>query len=1123
MDHLSDSEQRKEALNIEHSYLVQAPAGSGKTEVLIQRYLKLLGDAVHHPEEIIAITFTRKAASEMRQRIIASLTFAKEEGIPIHEHQTLTYTLAKKVLDQDKRLNWNLIENPNRLKIMTIDALCARLTKQMPILSQFGSLPTIEENPATLFENASDDLLASLEEGKSWTPALITLLNYLDNDSSKIKRLFTAMLSSREQWLPYILEKNPRHLLEQALEEIIESQLEQAVTLLNQIDIKKLLQLLQFAAEHLSTHNPSHVILGYQNQRDLFPPTKRYLTEWQALANFLVTESGTWRNRFSINEGFPSQSSAKNAEEKNYFASTKDELLRFVTSLQEIPGLLNCLNTVRSLPAPYYTDEQWEILNALVTLLPILVAHLHVLFKKTNSVDYTEISLRALQSLGALEAPTELSLILDYQIKHILVDEFQDTSVNQFRLLELLTSGWEAHDKRTLFLVGDTMQSIYRFRKAEVGLFIKARDYGINQIKLRFLKLSVNFRSTPEIVDWNNRVYSQIFPMQDDLALSAVSFSKSIAFKTENINNKVQLHPLLQHEQSHHEEPAALITTIQKIKETKPLANIAILVLARSHLVDILAALKNNSIPYRAIELESLANHPVIQDLLSLTKALLNLSDVIAWNSILRAPWCGLCLADLLVIAQHAQNNCILNVLLQYQELDLSQEGKLQLKRITPLLHHAWISRNNFELSYVIEATWLALGGSSYLKENDLLNAKRYFESLEKFESKNNSNSIEHFERTLQNLTAVSQPTHDYAIEVMTIHKAKGLEFDVVLIPGLDKSTRGDDHELLVWQEVPSLRTEANLLLAPIKSMQSDPLYDYIRSLEKIKLKHELNRLLYVATTRAREELHLFFSLEAHPESLNSVVSPKHGSLLAALWPVIQRDIQITYEKPSDLNAINVRSTNSLRRLTPGWQNPLYTPPSFNTNRILNSVSANRTIANWSFEQEKIQGTIIHKLIETVAKIGIEHWQNLDEREHARCLESLLSHYSLPKEKIAEIHFSAIKALETMFADPKGRWILTQKGSSEYAIHYSDAKGQIQKSIIDRILFEKDVTWIIDFKSSRPNNSDQKSFLQQQKELYQPQLMHYQTLLQTLFNKPVRAGLYFTSLPAWIEYDIVSV
>ena len=114
-------------------------------------------------------------------------------------------------------------------------------------------------------------------------------------------------------------------------------------------------------------------------------------------------------------------------------------------------------------------------------------------------------------------------------LRHILVDEFQDTSLAQFDLVEALTAGWEEGEGRTLFVVGDPMQSIYQFREAEVGLFLRARDAGIGGVRLEALRLSRNFRSVPELIEWTNDAFTSLFPASDDLRASAVAFTPSLA------------------------------------------------------------------------------------------------------------------------------------------------------------------------------------------------------------------------------------------------------------------------------------------------------------------------------------------------------------------------------------------------------------------------------------------------------------------------------------------------------------------------------------------------------------------------------------------------------------------
>ena len=155
------------------------------------------------------------------------------------------------------------------------------------------------------------------------------------------------------------------------------------------------------------------------------------------------------------------------------------------------------LPTLRTLPDPVYSDEQWRMLEALLELLPAAVAELQVVFQAQGKADYVEIALRALRALGTPDEPTDLALAFDYRLQHILVDEFQDTSFSQLDLLERLTGGWADGDGRTLFCVGDPMQSIYRFRQAEVGLFIDLQQHGLRNLRLEPLRLEANFRSTP--------------------------------------------------------------------------------------------------------------------------------------------------------------------------------------------------------------------------------------------------------------------------------------------------------------------------------------------------------------------------------------------------------------------------------------------------------------------------------------------------------------------------------------------------------------------------------------------------------------------------------------------------
>jgi hypothetical protein len=178
-------------------------------------------------------------------------------------------------------------------------------------------------------------------------------------------------------------------------------------------------------------------------------------------------------------------------------------------------------------------------------------------FRCRGKADYVEIALRALRALGTADEPTDLALAFDYRLQHILVDEFQDTSFSQLDLLERLTGGWADGDGRTLFCVGDPMQSIYRFRQAEVGLFIDLQQHGLRNLRLEPLRLEANFRSIPAIVDWINRVVPAVLAARNDAEQGAVQYSPSTATVAAGEGGGVQVHTFVNADEGHRSSAAS--------------------------------------------------------------------------------------------------------------------------------------------------------------------------------------------------------------------------------------------------------------------------------------------------------------------------------------------------------------------------------------------------------------------------------------------------------------------------------------------------------------------------------------------------------------------------------------
>ena len=476
------------------------------------------------------------------------------------------------------------------------------------------------------------------------------------------------------------------------------------------------------------------------------------------------------------------------------------------------------------------------MLEAIVDLSPLAVAELQVVFALRGKADFIEIAQGALRALEGDDGPTDLLLVLDYRIRHMLVDEFQDTSHSQFELLKKLTSGWQEGDGRTLFVVGDPMQSIYRFREAEVGLFLRAQHEGIGAVRLEPLTLSANFRSQAGIVDWVNASFERVMPQAEDIHGGAVTYSASQAVHAAE-PGAVQVHAFFDGDAvAEARRVAALAKAALEEPGRDPArsSTVAILVRNRSHLLEVMPCLRDARLPFRAVEIESLGHRPAVQDLLALTRALLHMADRTAWLAVLRAPWCGLALADLFVLGADASVTVWEAACDESRLATMSADGRSRLDRAREILSRSLEGRRRSSLRDAVEGAWLALGGPACVEDDtDLEDAQIYLDHLESSEEAGTLADLAAFEQSVANLYALPDVRACDRLQVMTIHKAKGLEFDTVIVPGLAAGTGRDDRRLFMWMET----ADSSLVLAPINpsGTREEPIYELIRGLDKRK------------------------------------------------------------------------------------------------------------------------------------------------------------------------------------------------------------------------------------------------------------------------------------------------
>ncbi len=1120
---IQDKEQRQLALDASQSFIVQAPAGSGKTELLIQRFLTLL-NYVNHPEEVLAITFTKKAASEMRARVINALKQASTDPEPTSQHAKQTWQLARNVLERDQTFHWQLINNPNQLRIQTIDSLCTYLTKQLPLLSHFGSQPDIADNPSIFYRQAVQEVLSHVEENYAWSQAISELLIHLDNDLNKLYELLVNLLEKRDQWLPYIQLNTDNTVIKKQLEKYLACVITDSLATIKQLFSsalgEELVAIARYAADNLIRSEIESEIVACRELTHLPDTTIKAKTAWLGLAKLLLTKEFNWRKKADKNIGFPAQNDFKHPEEKMQRAAFQQRLMTLITALSDKEDLRIALTELFHLPAAQYDDKQWKILKALLTVLKIVAAQLRVTFQQHGQIDFIENAQAALAALGNDESPTDLALALDYQIQHILVDEFQDTSYSQYQLLEKLTAGWLPDDGRTLFVVGDPMQSIYRFREAEVGLFIRMCKKGIGHLHLTPLTLSVNFRSTANIVEWNNFHFQHIFPTFNDISSGAVSYSQSVAIDQPNNtldHSTIEIKGFAEANPDIHSEK--IITIVKETKEKYPHDKIAILVRSRTHLSAIIPALKKADIPYRAVEIDSLASRQCVLDVLSLTCAMLHPADRIAWLSILRAPWCGLTLADLHIIASNNPYAAIWDELNRPQIFSLlSEDGKTRINKLFYVLKSKLAERERTSLRYLIETTWLLLGGpaclQNYAEINDI---NAFFDLLDELSQNNQATDLDNLKNSVKALYASTQHDND-CVQLMTIHSAKGLEFDTVILPHLERKLPYDDKSLLLWMEQPVSNDQIALLLAPIHAIgnEKDSIYEYISRQQRIKSNYEIDRLFYVAATRAKKRLYLFFNAEMNS---NNELKTETGSFLAKLWPFIEKQKETIFHteqtENTEIQEKNVLAPRKINRLKITWQNPIQ-HAVFTTNSYQQQNGF-----QLSNETPKIIGTVIHHLLQYISQYGISWWQQQSNQQQ----EKYVLHQLLKKRIPAKQINTAIKTISTVIAnalsDPKGQWILQQHqhAQSEYAIT-AKIDGFIHNLIIDRTFVDENgIRWIIDYKTTTFSHQDLDTFLANEQQKYLKKMHLYSQAIKLLEDKPIRLGLYFPALPAWHEWD----
>ena len=507
----NDMTARLDAVNPNNSVCVNAGAGSGKTSLLLERYLNCLSIA-NKPEEVLAITFTNKAVNEILERVHTAFK-STNDPVPNDEYHKKIYFSAKKVIERSNLLGWNVEKNLTRLKIMTFDTYSASISKRLPMLSGFVS-GNVDENPSYLYEKAVVETFLLMDSTGTSVPdevkeSLKNVLYACRNRLDVATPLFVDLLMKREQWVGNMMEFDEHENI-RVIGRMIEDVLMKSFLHVKEtIPSEDLRQIVSFSNNNEKLSLLSGIPLNRNIEIQDVPSI-------QALVNLYITKAGLIRSKVTSREGFPPKEE-HTTWFKDHFQHVKDHhsIDNFISACKEIALL------------PPSIDILVQYSKDISIVLRYLFATLKVIFSKEGKVDFPEISLRAISALQE-DSDTNSTLMVDeYSINHILVDEMQDTSRLQIHLLSLLCQEW--NEDKSLFLCGDAMQSIYWFRGAVPEYFtniLESEKFG--DIRLKKLLLTENFRSSPVLVNWVNTTMSDLLSKSDISHL----FTKSTAFNS---------------------------------------------------------------------------------------------------------------------------------------------------------------------------------------------------------------------------------------------------------------------------------------------------------------------------------------------------------------------------------------------------------------------------------------------------------------------------------------------------------------------------------------------------------------------------------------------------------------
>ena len=849
-----DQQQRQGAIDHNLSVHVEAPAGSGKTTVLMKRFLSLLA-RVKEPEEVLALTFTRKAAGELRARIQGELLARTDKEAALSREQEL----YKAELQEMARaaffhhVNKGGASFLERLKISTFHGFCAQMIRLAPhAVGLPPDFTLMEESTTIRMQKEAVELMRremeALPGGDPARRALVQRLVRLNNNWPRLAAELQSLLARRDILSEFItLARESRDPA--AYEAVLRSHLNRMIG----PGLSKLSR--EFRASELGRqwrefyHYLCDCGAGVADSlpEDLPGANLDDLPAWKALAEGILTKKGQCFKSFT--DKFP-----KNIK------NTPWRLM-----LQTVPGSsVQLLNQYRNMPGFLLQHDEVDALQDLIILLDRTLGAYEHLCHTRRSLDFISLEQQTMSLLEA-EAMPEIFANLDYRLTHLLVDEFQDTSRNQIRLLCRLLAPWQGDPNRSLMVVGDPKQSIYGWRQARVEQFTETR----NQKRLpcpespsfEVITLETNFRSCATLIQWANRVFGDTIMSSQDKC--GVEFHAAEPKPGADIGSPPQLalFGFSDRKRSREREAAWLAREIALLQRNlAPQETVGVLIFVRTHLPTYLKAFREARLNPRVKDGLPLRDSLPVQHLHNLARALVRPHDDLAWAGLLRGfagPQSLSVLADIAMAPGDFWSEKI-------REFALFPHCPAEVRKFYQAMKAAGKRVGREPLNEIL-ADWLlqveAWSKTAAWEESQgVANLKAYLDLVAGTVAGTPEATVIQVDDLLAEAYQPPDPrAQDSPVEIMTVHKAKGLEYDHVYVPHLDweplKTAKNDAPFLL--EEMPGTGSAVIALNRAFLQTDQSILYQTLKIMGQNNALAEARRLFYVAVTRAKKSLHL--------------------------------------------------------------------------------------------------------------------------------------------------------------------------------------------------------------------------------------------------------------------------